>query len=79
MPHEFCVVMVQYDRVSFVNHQWIGSQPMDPSQTTSSLESCPWVWEWLTAASAEGWELVATLLMNPEQKGVTMYLRRPRG
>jgi hypothetical protein len=78
MSNEFCIAQAQSNRVTFVNHQWIGSSPMDPADSAASLASCPWVWDWLNAMGAEGWDLAHVVPTSTEPNVVTLYLRRAR-
>lgn len=74
--YEYCLCTVQYGRVSFVNSQWIGAPDQVNDKTSKSLESCPLVWNWLSAAGRDGWELVSVVVTHLEHQGQQMYLRR---
>lgn len=58
---EYCVCQVQEDRVTFVNHQWVGSGPMDVNKPAESLALCAHSFEYLNAAGSQGWELVSVV------------------
>ena len=58
--YEYRVCQIQLNRVTFVNGQWQGTQDYDVDEYDRVSKSCPEVWDYLSAAGAEGWELVAT-------------------
>ena len=77
--YDYQVCSVQYGRVTFVNGAWQGSAPIG-EDTSASLESCPFVWDYLSAAGRDGWELVATTMhpqAQPDAVQNTLYLKRP--
>ncbi|MDT5269324.1 MAG: hypothetical protein QOH49_1510 [Acidobacteriota bacterium] len=76
---DYQVCSVQYGRVTFVNGAWRGRTPMS-EDTSTSLESCPNVWDYLQEAGRDGWELVAVVThQQPQPEAVqdTLYLKRP--
>lgn len=75
---EYCVCQVQHDRVTFVNYQWQGAAPMDPSKSSESMASCPVMWEYLWSMGAEGWELVTALdrAPTPDTALTLLFLKR---
>ena len=79
--YEYQVCSVQYGRVTFVNANWRGHQPLGSAEDTNLLlESCPHVWEYLQEAGRDGWELVAATTHPQEQRDAaqdTLYLKRP--
>jgi hypothetical protein len=65
--------------VTFVNGAWHGSVPFNP-ETNTALESCPNVWEYLSTAGRDGWELVSVISHPQAQAGAVqdmLYLKRP--
>jgi hypothetical protein len=77
--YDYQVCSVQYGRVTFVNGAWQGSAPIG-EDTNASLESCPLLWEYLSAAGRDGWELVGTTThqhTQPDAVQDTLYLKRP--
>ena len=77
--YDYQVCSVQYGRVTFVNGAWQGSAPIS-GDTSASLESCPNVWEYLSAAGRDGWELVSVVTHpQPQAEAVQdmLYLKRP--
>ena len=76
---EYQVCSVQYGRVTFVNGVWRGSAPFS-ADTNAALESCPNVWEYLSEAGREGWELVS-VISHPQAQAEAvqdmLYLKRP--
>lgn len=75
---EYCVCHVQSDRVTFVNGEWIGSQPMNAENANESLPHCPTTWAYLAAAGAEGWELVNVAVQAhvQGQQAMVLFLKR---
>ncbi len=79
MPQfEYMVCALQFNRVTFVNGEWQGSQPLDPQNPSDSFASCPTIWDYLKTAGHQGWELVAALEQTAadQQKMQTLYLKR---
>ncbi|MCB9674181.1 MAG: hypothetical protein H6737_03640 [Alphaproteobacteria bacterium] len=66
---EYLVVFMKHDRVLTANGHWQGETPHDE-------ESCPSLFEYLSSAGAQGWELVA---VDPEETGTAqLYFKRER-
>ncbi len=69
------------DRVTFVNGVWIGDDIPEEKRKTKDLETCPFMWEFLASAGADGWELVTVLETDcrPMKGGRvrTYFLKRP--
>ncbi len=82
--YEYCVCLIQEDRVTFVNHEWVGSGPMDVNDSAKSLALCARTHEYLNAAGSQGWELVNVVSLpvaGSEADGrwlMYMYLKRAR-
>lgn len=79
---EYQVCLVQEGRVTWVNGQWAGKQPINTTNSTGALQSCPQTWDYLAQAGASGWELVTTsattLTHSADYDTVvtTLYLKR---
>jgi len=73
--YEYRVCQSQQSRVTFVNGEWFGRYPFDPEDPAGSMESCPWVWEYLEEAGLEGWELVA---VEGQQTPATLLFLKKR-
>ncbi|MFO0658608.1 MAG: hypothetical protein U0165_02060 [Polyangiaceae bacterium] len=79
---EYRVCSVQDGRVTWVNGQWQGKLPINTTNSTGALQSCPQTWDYLAAAGADGWELVAsaptTFSHNNDYDSVVfaLYLKR---
>lgn len=79
---EYCVCQVQEDRVTFVNHEWVGSGPMDVNDSAKSLAVCAHSYEYLNAAGSQGWELVSVVSQPVGGTGadgrwlIYLYLKR---
>lgn len=80
--YEYCVCQIQEDRVTFVNHEWVGSGPMNVNDSAESLALCSRTHEYLNAAGSQGWELVNVVSLpagGSQADGrwlMYMYLRR---
>lgn len=67
-----------------MNGAWQGSVPIESGDTQAALDSCPWMWEYLTEAGRAGWELVAatnSAITNSEttaQLACQLFLKRRR-
>jgi hypothetical protein len=79
LQFEYMVCALQFNRVTFVNGDWQGIQPLDPKTPSDAFASCPTVWDFLQAAGQQGWELVTALEQTAQdnQKMQTLYLKRP--
>lgn len=71
--YEYRVCHVLEDRVTFANGAWLGKD----SEVGASLQSCPFVWEYLQEVGAAGWDLAGVAARtSDEQQAEVLYLRR---
>ena len=68
------------DRVTFANGEWLGADIPEAKRTQEDIQTCPLMWEFLSRAGAQGWELIS-LLETPagpkgDQKVRTYFLKR---
>jgi hypothetical protein len=73
---EYTVCQAQESRVTFVNGEWFGRYPFDANDPGASMESCPWVWDYLAEAGHDGWELVAVTQQAPPTALTQLFLKR---
>jgi hypothetical protein len=60
--YAYMVWQVQMSRVTFANGLWQGARPLSALPPDDDpLVHCPFVWDRLAAAGADGWELVSAL------------------
>lgn len=82
---EYRVCQIQLNRVTFVNGQWQGTKDYDVDDYDTVSKSCPEVWDYLSLAGDEGWELVTTssntiIQDNQYSQVVTnIFLKRIKG
>ena len=70
---EYLVVYMENDRVLTANGHWQG---LVPKGEEGDAESCPSLFEYLSEAGAQGWDLVA---IDPEETGTAqLYFKRAR-
>ena len=70
---EYLVVFQRDDRVLTANGHWQGEVPRGDDGDEAS---CPSLFEYLTEAGAQGWELVT---VDPEETGTAqLYFKRSR-
>lgn len=70
---EYLVVYMQADRVLTANGHWQGTVARGEEGDTAS---CPSLFDYLTEAGAQGWELVS---IDPEETGTAqLYFKRTR-
>jgi hypothetical protein len=70
---EYLVVYVEHDRVHSANGHWQGTVEKGQEGDTAS---CPSMFEYLSEAGAQGWELVA---LDPELTDTArLYFKRTR-
>ena len=66
---EYLVVFMKHDRVLTANGHWQGTVEEDEA-------SCPSLFDYLSEAGAQGWELVS---LDPEDTGTAqLYFKRER-
>jgi hypothetical protein len=81
---EYLVCQTQYSRVTFVNGAWQGRIPLESGDSQAALDSCPWMWDYLTEAGLAGWELVTavnsaiTSSESTSQQSCQLFLKRQR-
>jgi hypothetical protein len=75
--HRVC--QVQNARVTFVNGDWQGSRPAAAERVDDSLQACPFEWDYLRDAGADGWQLVAVAQgIGGDAQARILYLQRER-
>lgn len=78
MQYEYQVCYGVADRITFTNGVWLGSDVPESERRAEDIESCPLMWEFLSRAGAEGWELIS-VLETPAVRGGsvrTYFLKR---
>ena len=66
------------DRVTFANGVWLGDDIPEAQRKQDDILACPLMWEFLTSAGADGWELVSVLetSVGKQVPVRTYYLKR---
>ena len=69
------------DRVTFANSTWLGADIPESQRKQEDILTCPLMWEFLSRAGADGWELITVLettvqAARGEQKVRTYFLKR---
>jgi hypothetical protein len=76
--HQVCYSVI--DRVTFANGVWQGADIPESQRQQKDVETCPFIWDYLQRAGAEGWELVCVMENPNPAKGQpwvrTIYLKR---
>jgi hypothetical protein len=76
--YQHCYVV--FDHVTLVNGVWQGANVPENQRDQKAVEECPWVWEYLQRAGADGWELVAvwerTVAGKQQQTVMILFLKR---
>lgn len=76
--HQVCYGMT--DRIQFASGVWLGADIPEAQRKPADVLTCPLVWDYLSRAGAEGWELVS-VIESPAAKGATVrtcFLKRER-
>ena len=77
--YEYRACGVQQSRVTFVNGGWQGTVAPETDDTTTAINSCPQVWDYLQGAGHDGWELVSAIAHDTKDGSYeVLYLRRER-
>ena len=76
--YQYQVCQTQQNRITFVNGEWQGKLAPGPEvPQATALDSCPRVWTFLNQAGEDGWELITTAALRPNEALNQLYLKRP--
>lgn len=76
--YQYQQLNMQYGRIIYVNGQWNGSVYPNKDNEKEALQSCPYTWEYLDKAGADGWELISAVnqTIKENQEMQLLFLKK---